>query len=68
MSQLNNVLEENDLDVTLLDKPVSTPMLSYLTLTKFWLGIMVTANHNGPEYNGIKLLAIPDLTNGDINS
>jgi len=49
------ILRSNKVDVTLLDGPVSTPVLSFLTMEKYWLGVMVTASHNTPNYNGIKI-------------
>lgn len=50
-----SILRSNKIDVTLSDRPVPTPMVSALTLRKFWLGIMVTASHNPAQYNGIKV-------------
>ncbi len=49
------ILRSNKINVTLSDRPVPTPMVSALTLRKFWLGIIVTASHNPAEYNGIKV-------------
>lgn len=54
-ADIASILKLNKIDVTLLDKPVTTPMLSCLTSTKFWIGIMVTASHNPSQYNGIKV-------------
>ncbi len=35
---------------------MTTPALSFLTKTqKFNLGVMITASHNTPEYNGVKI-------------
>ena len=50
-----SILRSNKIDVTLSDGPVPTPMVSALTLHKFWLGIIVTASHNPAQYNGIKV-------------
>ena len=50
-----SILRSNKLDVSLADKPVSTPVASCLTLNKFWMAIMVTASHNPAHYNGIKI-------------
>ena len=49
------ILKLNKLDVTLLKHPVSTPMISCLSFTKFWFAIMITASHNEPQYLGIKI-------------
>ena len=50
-----SILKLNKLDVTLLKHPVSTPMISCLSFTKFWFAIMITASHNEPQYLGIKI-------------
>ena len=49
------IMKLNKLDVTLLDQPVSTPMISCLSFTKFWFAVMVTASHNDAQYLGIKI-------------
>lgn len=49
------IFRSNKIDVTLLKEPVSTPVISYLTQEKYWLGVMVTASHNTANYNGIKI-------------
>ncbi|WP_428897361.1 phosphomannomutase [Parelusimicrobium proximum] len=54
-SDIAAIMRSNKIDVTLIDRPVSTPVISALTMNKFWLGVMVTASHNTPEYNGIKI-------------
>ena len=50
-----SILKLNKLDVTLLKDPVSTPMISCLSFTKFWFAIMITASHNEAQYLGIKI-------------
>ncbi len=50
-----SILKLNKLDVTLLKQPVSTPMISCLSFTKFWFAIMITASHNDAQYLGIKI-------------
>lgn len=50
-----SIFRSNKLDVTLSDRPISTPVASCLTLNKFWLAVMVTASHNPANYNGIKI-------------
>lgn len=54
-ADIASILKLNKVDVTLLDKPVTTPVMSSLSYTKFWITIMVTASHNPPQYNGIKI-------------
>ncbi|MCR5505334.1 MAG: hypothetical protein K6E94_07330 [Elusimicrobiaceae bacterium] len=54
-ADIATIMELNKLDVTLLDKPVSTPMISCLSFTKYWFAIMVTASHNDAQYLGIKI-------------
>lgn len=49
------ILRCNKIGTILLDKPVPTPVISCLTAKKFWLGIMITASHNPPHYNGVKI-------------
>jgi phosphomannomutase len=54
-ADIASILKLNKIDVTLLDKPVTTPVISALSFTKFWMGIMITASHNPIYYNGIKI-------------
>ena len=54
-ADIASILKLNKLDVTLLKHPVSTPMISCLSFTKFWFAIMITASHNEPQYLGIKI-------------
>lgn len=49
------IFRSNKLNVTLGECPVSTPVASCLTISKFWLAVMVTASHNPAQYNGIKI-------------
>jgi len=50
------VLNHHGIKVTIADRFVSTPMLSLAVLEhKADLGIVITASHNPPEYNGYKL-------------
>lgn len=56
--ELAGVLQSSGIAVRLSDKPVITPALSFVTANlQARLGIMVTASHNPPEYNGIKIKA-----------
>lgn len=51
-----DVLSENGIDVQLSDQPVPTPALSFaVKQRKCDAGIMITASHNPPEYNGLKI-------------
>lgn len=54
-ADIASILRSNKINVTLSDRPVPTPMISALTLRKFWLGVIVTASHNPAQYNGIKV-------------
>ncbi len=54
-SDIASILKLNKLDVVLLDAPVPSPLMSALSATKVWISIMVTASHNAPHYNGIKI-------------
>ncbi len=63
------VFRNNGLKVLLSDRPVPTPTLSFAVKTrKFDLGIMITASHNPPQYNGFKIktpsggAASPEIT------
>ena len=52
------VLSGNGIDVILSDKVVPTPVLSYTVVDrKCFAGVMITASHNPPCYNGIKFKA-----------
>jgi phosphomannomutase len=51
-----SVLAYKGIEVIMSDSFVSTPMLSLATVkTKSNVGIIITASHNPPAYNGIKL-------------
>jgi phosphomannomutase len=63
------VLEGNGIPTILPDKPITTPMLScQVVACAAPLGVGVTASHNPPHYNGIKIKAAfggsapPELT------
>lgn len=68
------VLSNNDIEVMLADSFVPTPALSFAVKSqKLDLGLMITASHNPPEYNGFKIKAPsggaagPEIT-GDVES
>ncbi|MFH1691637.1 MAG: phosphoglucomutase/phosphomannomutase family protein [Candidatus Omnitrophota bacterium] len=50
------VLAANNIEVTLSDRAIPTPALSFAVKNrKLHLGIMITASHNPPEFNGFKI-------------
>jgi phosphomannomutase len=50
------VLSANGIGVVLSDRAVPTPALSFaVKRRKLHLGIMITASHNPPEFNGFKI-------------
>jgi len=53
--EIAHIFRSNKLDVTLSDRPVTSPLAACLSLSKFWISIMVTASHNPAQYNGIKV-------------
>lgn len=53
---VSEVLVGNGIDVILSDRAIPTPTLSFtVKLKKLDAGVMITASHNPPEYNGIKI-------------
>ena len=54
-ADIASIFRANKLDVTLADRPVTSPLAACLSLHKFWLSVMVTASHNPAQYNGIKI-------------
>ncbi len=64
-----DVLTDNGIDVIISERDCPTPVLAWtLTDRDFDGGVMITASHNPPEYNGIKFLppegapALPAVT------
>ncbi len=54
---LAEVLAANSRDVTLPDRDLPTPVLAWTIATGDYAGgLMVTASHNPPEYNGVKFI------------
>ena len=54
-ADIASIFRSNKIDVTLSSCPISTPVAACLSLSKFWMSVMVTASHNPPHYNGIKI-------------
>lgn len=54
-AEVARVLESNGLPTALSSEPLPTPAISFLTRKLKALGIAVTASHNPPAYNGIKI-------------
>lgn len=53
---VTEVLAANGIEVVLSDRPVPTPALSFTVKKRGYdLGIMITASHNPPEFNGFKI-------------
>lgn len=53
---VSEVLSHNGIDVIISDRAVPTPTLSFAVKhKKLDAGVMITASHNPPEYNGIKI-------------
>ncbi|MDE2040640.1 MAG: phosphoglucomutase/phosphomannomutase family protein [Elusimicrobia bacterium] len=53
--EIAQVLEANRMRPVLLEESLPTPAISFLTRKLKGLGVMVTASHNPPSYNGIKI-------------
>ncbi|MEF8900240.1 MAG: phosphoglucomutase/phosphomannomutase family protein [Halovenus sp.] len=67
--ELADVLAANGLDVTIADRDCPTPVLAWTVAEgSFTGGLMITASHNPPEYNGVKFVpadgapALPPVT------
>lgn len=51
-----DVLKNNGIEVLLSDRAIPTPALSFMVKSrKLDLGLMITASHNPPIYNGFKI-------------
>lgn len=64
-----NVLTSNGIPVLLPERDTPTPVIAYTVLNrKMAGGIMISASHNPPKYNGIKFIpdyghpALPEIT------
>ncbi len=54
-ADIASIFRSNKIDVTLSDRPISSPVASCLSINKFWMCVVVTASHNPAQYNGIKI-------------
>ncbi|MFA6433831.1 MAG: hypothetical protein WCW52_03970 [Elusimicrobiales bacterium] len=54
-SAVADILTANGIVCVVSDSPLPTPAVSYLTTSKFGLGVMITASHNKYFYNGVKI-------------
>lgn len=53
--EIAKVLEGNQLQPALMAEPLPTPAVSYMSRVLGGVGVMVTASHNPPSYNGVKI-------------
>ncbi len=53
--EIAKVLEANSMRPILMAESLPTPAVSYMTKKLGGVGVMVTASHNPPSYNGIKI-------------
>ena len=67
--EIAKVLEANQLSPILMAESLPTPAVSFMTKKLGGVGIMVTASHNPPSYNGVKIkvdgrAALENITKG----
>jgi phosphomannomutase len=53
--EIAKVLEANQMRPILMAEALPTPAVSYMTKKLGGVGVMVTASHNPPPYNGVKI-------------
>jgi phosphomannomutase len=67
--EIAKVLEANQLSPILMSEAMPTPAVSLMTKKLGGLGLMITASHNPPSYNGVKIkldgrAALENVTTG----
>lgn len=67
--EITKVLEANQMEPVLMAEPLPTPAVSFMTKKLGGVGVMVTASHNPPSYNGVKIkidgrAALENVTKG----
>lgn len=67
--EIAKVLEANHLSPTLMAESLPTPAVSFMSHKLGGVGVMVTASHNPPQYNGVKIkvdgrAALENVTQG----
>ncbi|UPT73699.1 MAG: phosphoglucomutase/phosphomannomutase family protein [Elusimicrobiota bacterium] len=67
--EIAKVLEANQMEPVLMAEALPTPAVSFMTKKLGGLGVMVTASHNPPSYNGVKIkldgrAALENVTKG----
>lgn len=51
-----NIFNSHGIEVLMFCSPTATPILAYsVSILGCSLGVMITASHNAPEYNGLKI-------------
>lgn len=54
-ADIASIFRSNKIDVVLSSCPISSPVASCLSISKFWMSVIVTASHNPAQYNGLKI-------------
>ncbi|PIR15668.1 MAG: phosphoglucomutase, partial [Elusimicrobia bacterium CG11_big_fil_rev_8_21_14_0_20_64_6] len=67
--EIAKVLEANQMNPILMEEALPTPAISFMTKKLSGVGVMVTASHNPPSYNGVKIkidgrAALDEVTKG----
>jgi len=53
--EIARILQRNKFKPILMSEPLPTPAVSFLSAREKAVGVMVTASHNPPAYNGVKI-------------